>query len=276
MNSSDTEGFSPEELAHAAPWQLPEVDAEGDFAEALAQDLADSSPPEEPPERVSPPVPTAEELEAMQRQAFEEAASAGREAGYREGFDKGNQEGYKEGYDKGFQQGYREGRDKGEAEGREAARAEAEKVLAEEVGYLQRLMDCLSQPLARLDEEVERELVSLAMAVARQLVRRELKTDPGQIVAVVREALSLLPLSQRTVTLVMHPDDAERVRQALHLDQVRVPWEIVEDPLITRGGCRVETDVSRIDATVETRLAAAVATALGGERIEDRAGEESA
>ncbi|BCX81643.1 flagellar assembly protein FliH [Methylomarinovum caldicuralii] len=271
MNSSNTEGFSPEELKRASPWRLPEVDNEGDFAEALAKDLA-----AEPEESADPaaPLPTAEELESMQRQAFEEAAAAGREAGYREGFDKGSQEGYKEGYDKGFQQGYREGREKGEREGREAARAEMEKILAEEAGHLKAVMDCLSQPLAQLDEEVERELVALAMAVAKQLVRRELKTDPGQIVAVVREALSLLPLSQRTVTLAMHPDDAERVRQALRLDQVRVPWEIVEDPLITRGGCRVETDVSRIDATVETRLAAAIATALGGERAEDQAEEK--
>lgn len=262
MSLSDSR-FSPEELSAVSPWRWPEVVPEDSFAEALQQDL------DEPVEVSDPrPLLTAEALEAMQKQAFEEAAKAGREAGYREGYAKGNQEGYKEGYDKGFQQGYREGREKGEAEGRTCAN----QVLATEVNYLKQLMAALTQPLEQVDEQVEEELVTLAMTVAKHLVRRELKTDPGQIVAVVREALALLPVSKRCATLVLHPKDAELVRAALRLDEVKVPWQIVEEPLISRGGCQVETEVSRIDATVETRLAAVIAAALGGERSGDLEG----
>ncbi len=268
MNSSK-DAFTEAELQQAAPWRLPEMTPSDSFAEALEQDLNPEPEPEEAAE--PPPVPTAEELEAMQRQAFEEAAKEGRERGYREGFDKGSQEGYKEGYDKGFQQGYREGRDKGEAEGRAAA----EQSLAREAEYLGRLMSALTEPLEQLDREIEEELAALAIAVARQLIRRELKTDPGQIVAVVREALGLLPSSQRTATVTMHPEDAALVRSALKLDQTRVPWRIVEDPLIGRGGCRVETEVSRIDATVEARLAAVIAASFGGERRDDPPAEEA-
>jgi flagellar assembly protein FliH len=47
-------------------------------------------------------------------------------------------------------------------------------------------------------------------------------------------------------------------------------WTINEDPLITRGGCKIDTDVSHIDATVENRLAAVIATVFGGERNRDR------
>jgi len=270
MSSSD-QGFSHEEVQDASPWQWPEVKPEDSFANALQQDLHEEVMEPMEVESEAPPVLTAEELQKMQGQAFEEATHEGRELGYREGFDKGNQEGYKEGYDKGFQQGYREGREQGEKEGL----VEARQSLATEAGHLKQMMELLSEPLAHLDEQVEMELVTLAMAVARQLVRRELKTDPGQIVAVVRDALTLLPVSQRTATLYMHPEDAELVRSTLHLDQVSVPWKIVEEPLISRGGCRVETEVSRIDATVESRLAAVIATALGGERSVDRESEES-
>ncbi len=258
--SSSNGRFSPEELDAASPWRWPEVVPDDSFAEALQQDL------DEPVEVSEPiPLPTAAALEAIQKQASEEAAKAGHELGYREGYAKGSQEGYKEGYDKGFQQGYREGREKGEAEGR----ACANQALAAEVSYLRQLMTALTAPLEQVDEQVEQELVTLAMTVAKHLVRRELKTDPGQIVAVVREALALLPVAKRCVTLVLHPKDAELVRAALHLDQAKVPWQIVEEPLISRGGCRVETEVSRIDATVETRLAAVIAAAWGGERSGD-------
>ncbi|WP_022947947.1 flagellar assembly protein FliH [Methylohalobius crimeensis] len=275
--SSSKNPFSSEEIETAAPLQWPEVVPESpslenspsdsqlskDFVAILRQDLNDAEEGQEKPPAESA---ASEGLAAMHQQVFEEAVRSGREAGYREGYDKGSQDGYKESYNEGFQQGYREGREKGAAEGR----AEAKRALDNEVAYLGQLMGALSEPLAQVDDQVEKELTTLAMTVAKHLVRRELKTDPGQIVAVVREALAALPMSQRQVTLFMHPQDAELVRSALHLDEANVPWRIVEEPLISRGGCRVETEVSRIDATVETRMATVIAAALGGERAEDR------
>ncbi len=268
--SSSKEKFSSEELQSAAPWTPPEMAAENSFVQALQRDLSGgvAEPAEVEPEPAA--VVTAEALEEVQKEAYAEAAKAGHEAGYKEGFDKGNQEGYKEGYDKGFQQGYREGKEQGFSEGKTEAMAE----LKEKAVHLDNILSLLSEPLRQLDEQVEQELVTLAMTVARQLVRRELKTDPGQIIAVVREALALLPVSQRKATLTMHPEDAELVRSALHLDEISVPWKIVEEPLISRGGCKIETDVSRIDATVETRLAAVIATALGGDRGADQGKSE--
>ena len=46
-------------------------------------------------------------------------------------------------------------------------------------------------------------------------------------------------------------------------------WRIVEDPVLTRGGCRVESESSQIDARLETRIGAVVSRLLGGERSED-------
>jgi flagellar assembly protein FliH len=55
----------------------------------------------------------------------------------------------------------------------------------------------------------------------------------------------------------------------LAIDEFSVPWKLIEDVVISRGGCKVLTETSAIDATVENRLAAIVATVLGGEREED-------
>ncbi len=46
-------------------------------------------------------------------------------------------------------------------------------------------------------------------------------------------------------------------------------WRIQDDPTLTRGGCRVETNTSSIDASVERRLGAVIAKVLGDERKED-------
>jgi hypothetical protein len=45
---------------------------------------------------------------------------------------------------------------------------------------------------------------------------------------------------------------------------------LLEDPLMSRGGCRVEAEASRIDARLETRVAAAMVAILGDERADLR------
>ena len=159
-------------------------------------------------------------------------------------------------HDDGFQRGLKEGL--------EAGRAQIDQQLA----AIDRVMQQLSTPLEALDETVEESLLELVLAVSRQVIRRELKTDPGQIVATVREALAALPVAQRDVVLKLHPDDAALVRETMGAE-VDATWKVQEDPSLTRGGCYVVSDTSRVDATVEHRLNAIAANLLGGEREDD-------
>lgn len=239
---SSSKGFTAEELAALAPWRVPLV-GEGPDPERIEVEEAPVTVVEEEVETA--PMLTAQEIEAMQRQAYEEAA----------------QQGLAEGREQGYREGHEEGRRLGLAEGQEEVKALASR--------LEEIMATLNEPLLELDEQVEHELVALAIALARQLIRRELRTDPGQIIAVVREALAILPSSVRRVSLYLHPDDAELVRTALSLDEGGQRWRLVEDPLMSRGGCRVASETSAIDASVEKRLAAVIAKAFGGERMDD-------
>ena len=159
--------------------------------------------------------------------------------------------------------------DEAYAQGLEAGRAEGRQALAAQAEVLNRCVQELSEPFRELDDEVERALVSLAIRVARQIIRRELKTDPGQIVGVVREAIGLLPVASRDVEVHLHPEDAQVVRAAFGESGTNLAWTLVEDPVLARGGLRVTTATSQIDARVEKRLDAILATLVGGEREED-------
>lgn len=158
------------------------------------------------------------------------------------------------------QQGFEQGFDKGREEGLAIGRAEAQELLRR----LRLALDHLARPLAQVDEETERELVALAIAVARQVVGRELETQPERILDALRTAMRALPVAARRARVRMHPDDCARVRGAA--GEGDPGWDLVEDAALTRGGCVVETETSSIDATVETRLAAAAAQVLGGGR----------
>lgn len=168
------------------------------------------------------------------------------------------------------QQAYEEGFEQGRLEGIQAGQQQ----IAQRVAELETLMQTLAQPLEKLDSEIEQALVELAMTVARQLVRRELKAAPGEVLGVIREAMGVLPIAARDVRLYMHPEDAELIRSTLSLSEHEQTWQIVEDPVLSRGGCRVATDSSQIDATVENRLNAVIAQVLGGLRENDETGDE--
>lgn len=161
-------------------------------------------------------------------------------------------------YERSFAKGYMEGLDKGQKE------------IRDQVGSLHSILAALAMPLSDIDTQVVDELVQLCMAVVKQMIRRELKISPGEVVAVVREALSLLPAAAEDITLELHPDDAKIIRDTLVHSEINPGWNIIEDALLTRGGCRVLTSKSRIDATVEKRMKAVIAEVMGGERKMDR------
>lgn len=165
-------------------------------------------------------------------------------------------------------QAYDEGFARGQADGLAAA----QQATGERLQRLQQILDALGTPLKELDERVEQELVTLALSIARLIVRREIRTDPAQVIAAVREAMAALPAAARKVRLHLHPEDAALVREQLRPSEEGHGWHLVEDPSISRGGCKILTETSQIDATVESRLTAIVAEVLGGERADDQPG----
>jgi flagellar assembly protein FliH len=191
------------------------------------------------PRTLQPPdaPPTAGDLEQLQKQAYEE--------------------GFEEGKKKGFEFGHKEGL------------AQAKRDIQHYTSHLDKLLTYFEQPLRELDNQVEKELLSLVIAIVKQLLRREVKSDPNLIVGVVREALSVLPVSSNNVRLLLHPDDAELIREVYALGDNEVGWSLVEDPVINRGGCKVVTETSQIDGTLESRLTALIAPLLAGARAVD-------
>lgn len=166
---------------------------------------------------------------------------------------------------KGHEEGYAQGHGEGCREALETGRRQVE----EKLTYLQSLIESLETPFKQLDDQVEQELRHLVVAIAQQLVRREIRAEPGEIIGLIRESMALLPANQRRVSIHLHPEDAELLRDILAASDKEHNWDLVEEPLITRGGCRIGTEVSHIDATLESRLASLAAAMLGGEREGD-------
>ena len=167
----------------------------------------------------------------------------------------------------------REAWDKGYADGREAglaaaaqAQQSAQAELDRRVQQLGSILEFMARPMAEVDDQVQRQLAMLAAAIARQVVRREIKLQPDDIIGLIRDTVSLLPVTAREVRVHLNPEDATLVRTRLADVASERAWSITEDPILPRGGCRVTSENSSIDAQVEQRLGAAIAAVLGDER----------
>jgi len=151
------------------------------------------------------------------------------------------EEGFKLGYDEGYQQGHEAGLKAGEAD------------ILQQAQQWKALIDSLNNPLKSIDSIVEQDLLSMISLLVRQMVYHELQQKPEMVLTAVREALAVLPVSDRQLKVYLNPEDMELVKNGLKLDE-DTGWQWYEDPLVNRGGAKLVTADTTIDATVETRL----------------------
>jgi flagellar assembly protein FliH len=157
-------------------------------------------------------------------------------------------------------------RKRAEEEGKQAAMRAAEKVLDEKVGQrMQSALPAFQQIVAGIADAKhawlshwERSTVKLATAIAAKILRRDAAGAPEITLALIREGLQMAAGSS-TIRVHLHPADFETLKgQVNRLSAELKPLgasEIVSDPQIMAGGCRIETLHGSIDQQFESQLA---------------------
>lgn len=143
----------------------------------------------------------------------------------------------------------------GRADGENMARAE----LAAESEYLASALNAALEDVrlhqARWTSNAEENLAVLAVAVARQLIAKEVETDPTILSTLVRHAITQFPLDQ-AVSVRLHPDDVVACNALLQPGEgerfPEIRW--TPDVHVHRGGCLVEGRERIIDGRVDTAL----------------------
>lgn len=153
-----------------------------------------------------------------------------------------------------------------EQQGRQAAMDAAEKVLDEKVGKqmktllpaLGKAIDGIAQAKTAWLTHWERNVVHLAAQIAARVVRKEVAAEPAIPLKLLREALELA-VGGGHLTIRLNPADHAALgpqAQKLAAEFAKLSSaELIADPQITRGGCRIETQFGVIDQTFEAQLA---------------------
>jgi flagellar assembly protein FliH len=99
----------------------------------------------------------------------------------------------------------------------------------------------------------EQQLVQLALALARRVVRRELAADDELLEALARVALERLG-EARPATIRLNPEDFARAAAGRLEQWAAAHVSVVSDPSVSRGGCIVESPFGFVDAGIEAQL----------------------
>lgn len=136
----------------------------------------------------------------------------------------------------------------GEAAGQRRA-AELQPILER----LARSIEEISGLRDRLRHEAEQDLVRLALAIARRVLRRELAVDADAIHGLVLGALERLQ-SQEICRVRVHPAHEAAVNACLRGVALSAPIEVLADPSREPGSVVFETGRGSLDASVESQL----------------------
>lgn len=170
---------------------------------------------------------------------------------------------YALGRERGLAQGMREGLVQGFSQGSQRLEQFESGKAAEVARHMQQLIDSFRAEMAALESQVASDLVSLAIDIARQVLRRELSSDAAALLPAAREALRALGEGASQLELHVHPADADMLGR--HLESVQTgACRVRPDPALAPGGCRVEADTGVAEAGFEARWQAVMAT-LGRE-----------
>ncbi|MDO3385060.1 flagellar assembly protein FliH [Gilvimarinus sp. SDUM040013] len=157
-----------------------------------------------------------------------------------EGFAQGHAEGVKTGYDEGFKSGQQQGL------------LEMRQQLIAEQKTFQSIATSLFEPIEQQDDLLESLLLTSIERLARAVVMKELTTDRGDIVALVRKAVASLPTGREKITVHLNPDDLAIVQR--YCEEHALEWRFHANPDIAAGGVKVITSDSTVDCSVERRL----------------------
>jgi flagellar assembly protein FliH len=150
-------------------------------------------------------------------------------------------------------QAYQKGFSEGEKNGIELRAQQIESVLE---GLHQALVQ-VQKLRQEMHHAIEKEVVELALAIARKVVCQEVVTNKDVVLGVAKEALSKVKAPGK-ITVKLNPSDLQVINDTQsHLNHFKDQIENLSfepEETIACGGCVIETTMGKIDARLEKQF----------------------
>jgi flagellar assembly protein FliH len=162
-----------------------------------------------------------------------------------------------EGFAEGKKEGLAKGTEDGLRSGHQAALNETKEQLTQVWKALTGVVEHLDAARRDLEADGIGEVIALATAIARRVTKRQAAIDPAVLTENIREAMKMA-VHAVDVRIAINP--AQRKAVSDELPQLQLNWpnlkhvELIEDPQIVVGGCRILTRNGEVDADIDRQL----------------------
>ncbi|MEH6346625.1 MAG: FliH/SctL family protein [Bermanella sp.] len=194
---------------------------------------------------------TAEQLENIRQDAYNEGLQQGLVEGRQKGEKLGAQEGRKEGLTAGTEEGRKLGFEAGNDEGKKQALEEGQQQTQQTVDDLQLVIKNLSEELSSHKNIIDDFLPELVTQLAQAVINEELSQGSEHIVALVNLALAALPVDRTDLSIELNSKDLPFLEAAFEQNNIQTQLSVHDE--ISAGGCKLVTSKSVADFTLEDR-----------------------
>jgi len=142
------------------------------------------------------------------------------------------------------QEAYLQGFENGKQEAIQAVQQELNALRQNLTSVMQRIPEAVNRGIA----QAEPQLVEMTLTLARRIIRQEGEQSREIIKGVLQAAMEQVK-NQTMIAIHLNPADLQEVEPQFADGRV----ELIPDAAIQPGGCRIETDMGELDATLETQ-----------------------
>ena len=212
--------------ASVSAWDLPSMSLDGEVIHSAQTEKKkqQSERVEDIPRPAKSTILTADELEKISRDAYDEAFAEGKADGYNKGLEEGQRKAYND----------------------------TQHVLNEERKKLSAIAEALFVPMSEQQDVLENTIVDMAVQLTKHILHREITSDPAVLYPVITTALDALPTGAKNIEVHLNKDDAALFKIAC--PDIQPEWKIVADAHLAPGGCKVLSSESLVDYSLEKRL----------------------
>lgn len=230
------------------PWRLPFWTQPPEWESE--KESEEDTQGEEDIDAIEPP--SAEELESIRREAYndglEQGLIEGRQKGQQEGKEQGFQQGLEEGKTSGHAQGYEQGMSQGEDAGKQSAIENMQPIAQ----HLNQLVDQLHTTILERDSQLPNTITLLVMSVCEQVLKHELKSGTASIHKFVQSALAQLPEGSEHIEVQTAQEDYDYLVQSLKDSPIDL--KVKANPELSTGVCKVKSKHSLVEYSAYEHL----------------------
>ncbi|NUF27920.1 flagellar assembly protein FliH [Gilliamella bombicola] len=214
--------------------------------EIVQAEVNESQPDLEPELDSQPELNTVSSELAQTQQTLEQLKQEVEAQAYQEGFNLGREAGFEEGKRAGYEQGYL----LGQQEGRKQIEQQLNDEKCKTVHAITNLISNFQQSINDIDELIVPKLFDLALIAAQKTVGSIAKVKQKQLIHTIQTLVEQCSILSEPMSLHLNPTDLQWLEPMLNEENQQYRWQLIADPNIEIGGCKILTNTNEIDASV--------------------------